>query len=197
MSKKVVLYETTNFYQNNLYLSIPPPFSDNNFWRVQRTILDTLAKHHDYTAVVKLHPNPMHRAPPMRAYAETNKFKNCQFFRGEYTATDLLSIADLLAIDFPTTTLLEALTTSKPIFVYTGHLHINAKALKLLERRAFCYRELKSFTDALNEYLSEGKIDGKVNLKDKKFLEAYGVGPQRRGSAVRAAKMLKQIISRT
>jgi hypothetical protein len=195
MSKKVVLYETTNYYQNSLYLSIPPPFSDNNFWRVQRTILDALAKHHDYTAVVKLHPNPIYGAPSLRAYAETNRFKNCRFFRDEYTSTDLLSIADLLVIDFPTTTLLEALTTSKPIFVYTGHLHINAKALKLLERRAFCYRELKSFTNALNEYLSEGKIDKKVNLNDKKFLEAYGVGPQKRGSAVRAAKMLKQIIS--
>jgi hypothetical protein len=196
MSKRVVLYETTNYYQNSLYLSIPPPFSDNHFWHTQRTILDTLAKHHDYTAIVKLHPNPMYRVPPMRAYAETQKFKNCRFFRDEYTATDLLSIADLLVIDFPTTTLLEALTTSKPIFVYTGHLHINAQAQKLLERRAFCYQELKSLTDALNEYLSEGKIDRKVNLNDKKFLEAYGVGPQKGGSAVRAAKMLKQIIPR-
>jgi hypothetical protein len=196
MSKKGVLYETTNYYQNSLYLSIPPPFSDNHFWYTQRMILDTLAKHHDYTAVVKLHPNPIYRAPSLRVYAETKKFKNCRFFRDEYTATDLLSIADLLVIDFPTTTLLEALTTSKPIFIYIGHLHINTKALKLLERRAFCYRELKSFTNALNEYLSEGKIDRKVNLNDKKFLETYGVGPQKRGSAVRAAKMLKQIISR-
>ena len=91
--------------------------------------------------------------------------------------------------------MLEALTTSKPIFVYTGHIHINAKARKLLERRAFCYQELKSFIDALDTFLSEGKIDRKVNLNNKGFIKAYGVGPQEK-SAVRAARMLKKIIRR-
>lgn len=193
--KKVVLYITTHFSQNHLYLSIPPPFSDNHFWCTQRTILDVLAKHDDYTIVVKTFPNPTYRDPPLRSYARENNFVNCQFIMSECTFTDLLSITDLLVIDFPTTTLLEALTTSKTIFVYTGHLYIDAKARKLLERRAFCYQELKSFTDALNKYLSEGKIDRKINLNDKKFLEAYGVGPHGIGSAIRAAKTLKQIIS--
>jgi len=196
MSKKVVLYETTNYYQNSLYLSIPPPFSDNHFWHTQRMILDTLAKHHDYTAVVKLHPNPMYRAPSLRACAETNKFKNCRFFRDEYTFAELLSVADALVVDFPTTTLLEALTTSKPVFVYTEHIHINPKARELLERRAFCYQELENFVDALDKYLSEGKIDRKVDLNDRKFLEAYGTGPCGRGAAARAAKALKHTISR-
>jgi len=194
VSKKVVVYVTTNYYQNNLYLSIPPAFSDNHFWRTQRMILNTLAKHHDYTVVVKLHPSPAYRAPPMRAYAETKKFKNCRFFRGEYTTTDLLSIADSAVIDFPTTTLLEALTMSKPVFVYTGHLHMDAKARKLLERRAFCYQKLKSLTNALDLYLSTGKIDKRVNLKDKEFLKVYGISSREEGSGMRTAKMLKKTI---
>lgn len=192
--KKVVLYAATNFYQNNLYISFPPPYSDNEIWYTQRTILDVLAKHNDYATIVKTHPNPIYRDSPMRLYSKENKFENCQFVRAEYAFTDLLPIADLLVIDIPSTTLLQALTTSKPIFVYTGHLHLDAQAQKMLERRAFCYRDLKSLADALDKYLSEGKIDKRVSLNDKKFLKAYGISSQEKGSGLRAAKMLKKIM---
>jgi hypothetical protein len=192
--KKVVLYTSTTFYQNHLCVSFPPPFSDNHLWYTQRAILEGLAKHSDYTIVVKTHPSRMHRESPMHLYAKENRFENIQFIKDECTFTDLLPIADLFVIDFPSTTIMEVLTTSKPIFVYTGHLRLDARALKLLERRAFCYPELKSFVDALDKYLSTGKIDKRVNLNDKSFLKAYGISSQEAGSRTRAAKTLKQII---
>lgn len=193
IGKKVVLYVSTILFQNTLFVAFSPPLSDNHLWCTQRAILDVLGKHNDYTIVVKTHPG--RREPPMHLYAKENKFDNCQFIREEYTFTDLLPIADLVVIDFPTTTIIEAPTTSKPIFVYTGHLHLDAQAQKLLEKRAFCYRELRSFADALDRYLSEYKIDKRVDLNDKEFLTAYGISSHREGSGVRAAKMLKQIIS--
>lgn len=193
--KKVVLYASTNFYQNNLYVSSPPPFSDNHFWHTQQAILEVLAKHRDYTIVVKTHPSRMYRESPMRLHAKENKFGNVRFVKDECTFTDLLPTACLFVIDFPSTTLLEALTTSKPIFVYTGHLHPDNRALKLLERRAFCYRELKELVNALDRYLSDGRIDKRVDLNDKEFLKAYGISSQGKGSGMRAAKMLKEIIS--
>ncbi len=194
LGKKVVLYVTTNFLQNALYISFPPPYSDNNIWRTQRAILGVLAKHEDYTMIVKIHPNPICRDPPMRLYSKENKFENCQFVKDECAFTDLLPIADLLVIDAPSTILLQSLTTSKPIFVYTGHLHLDAQAQKMLEQRAFCYRNLKSFVDALDGYLSKGKINKRVNLNDEKFLNAYGTSSQEKGSGLRAVKMLKKIM---
>jgi hypothetical protein len=190
--KKVVLYVTTNFYQNNLYISYPPPFSDNHFWRTQRAILDVLAKHGDYTVVVKTFPTHTYREPPMRSYAEEIEFKNCQFVKDECTFTDLLPMADLLVIDFLSTPLLEALTTSKPIFVYTGHLYVQDQ--KLLERRAFCYSELKKLVSDLDKNLSGGWVGGNVDLDDKEFLKAYGISSRGKGSGIRAAKMLKKIM---
>jgi hypothetical protein len=189
--KKVVLYATTNFLQNALHISFPPPYSDNNIWHTQRAILGVLAKHNDHTTIVKTHPNPICRDSPMRLYSNENKFENCQFVRDECAFTDLLPIADLLVIDVPSTILLQALTTSKPIFVYTGHLHLDAQAQKMLERRVFCYRDLKRFVHALDRYLSKGKIDKHVSLNDKKFLTAYGMSLHEKGSGLRAAKMLK------
>jgi len=191
--KKVVVYATTNFYQNTLYVITFPPFSDNSFWRTQREILNVLGKNDRYTSIVKIHPSQAYREPPMRAYAEEKKLKNCQFIRDECTFAELLPIADLFVIDYPTTTLLEALTTTKPVFVYTGHLRVDIRARKLLERRAFCYPDLKSFTGALENYLSGREIGRKVDLNDKKFLMAYGIG-QGKGSALRGAKMCKRVI---
>ena len=192
--KKVVLYATTNFLQNALHISFPPPYSDNNIWHTQRAILGVLAKHNDHTTIVKTHPNPICRDSPMRLYSKENKFENCQFIRDECAFTDLLPIADLLVIDVPSTILLQALTTSKPIFVYTGHLHLDAQAQKMLGQRAFCYRDLKDLVNALDKYLSTGRIEKQVDLGDKEFLKAYGVSSHEEGSGLRAAKMLKKIM---
>jgi hypothetical protein len=192
--EKVILYVSTNFYQNNLYISFPPPFSDNQLWRTQKGILDVLAKHHNYSIIVKMHPNPIYRESPMRMYAKERGFSNCRFIIDECSFTDLIPFADLLIIDFPSTTLLEALTTSKPIFVYTGHLRLDQKALEMLERRAFCYGKLEKMLDDLSKYLFRAKTSKSVRLTDKKFLKAYGISTHGIGSGMRAAKMLKKII---
>lgn len=192
--KKVVLYALPVFLQNNLYVSRYLSNSDNHLWRAQRAILDVLGKHDEYTVVVKLKPSG-NRDPPVREYAKENKFKNCQFIRGECTFTDLLPIADLVVLNSPSTTLLEALITSKPIFLYTRGYRLDARAKKLLERRVFYYQDSKSMANALDKYLSEGKIDKKVDLNDKEFLKAYGVSSQGEGSGIRAARMLKEIMS--
>ena len=94
-------------------------------------------------------------------------------------------------IDWPSTVLLEALTTSKPIFVYTGHLHIDDQAQKLLERRASCHGDLKDFVDTLEKFLSGGSINNK-DLNDKEFLKRYGI--YKGASGIRAAKELNEII---
>jgi len=188
--KKVVLYVLTNFYQNNLYIALPPPFSDNHYWRTQRTILDTLARHQDYTIVVKTHPSHTHRETPLRWYAREKGFGNCRFIRDECSFKDLLPLADVLVIDLPSTTLLEALTTSKPMFVYTGHLHIDDQAQKLLERRAFCHRELEDFVDGLEKFLSSGIMD--MDLSDTEFLKRFGTADGASGK--KAAEALIDII---
>jgi len=58
--RKVILYATTMFYQNNLYLAWPPPFSDNLLWQTQRSIIDILGKHSEYSIIVKTHRNPIY-----------------------------------------------------------------------------------------------------------------------------------------
>lgn len=190
--KKVVLYITTNLYRNSLYISFPPPFSDNHYWHTQRATLDVLGQHQDYTIVVKTHPATAYRDTPLPWYAREKEFGNCQFIRDECSSTDLLPLADVVVIDFPSTTLLQALTTSKPIFVYTGHLHIDDQAQKLLERRTSCHRDLRDFLNALEKFLSGGITD--VDLSDTEFLRKFGTADGTSG--MRAATILINIITR-
>jgi hypothetical protein len=190
--RKVVLYVTTNFYQNNLYISLPPPFSDNHFWHTQRQILNVLARHKGYTIVVKLHPAYGYRDTPLHLYAREKGFEGCHFIKDECSFKDLLPIADVLVIDWPMTVLLEALTTSKPVFVYTGHLHIDDQAQELLKRRAFCHRKLDDFLDVLGKFLSGGTMD--LDLNDTEFLKKFGIANGTSG--VRAAAALMDIIQK-
>lgn len=192
--KKVVLYITTNYYENNFYMTFSPPFSDNLFWYVQRAILEVLGHKDNYKVIVKQHPSRIHREPPLRLYSEEKKISNCRFIRDEYALPELLQIADVVIIDWPVTTLLQALTTSKPIFVYTGHLHIDKEAEILLKRRAHCYSDLAEFTKALDTFLSSDSIDTQVDLNDREFLKMYGTHLDDGKSGVRAANVLINII---
>ncbi len=188
--KKTLLYATANFYQNDLYVSLSPPFSDNHFWYTQRMILDVLARHRDYNIVVKLSPARGYRDTPLSSYASEKGIENCRFIKDECSFTDLLALADVLVIDFPSTVLLQALSTLKPIFVFTGHLHIDDRAQELLARRASCHRQLADFTDALDRFLTGGKT--MVDLNDREFLRKYGTADGMSGR--KAATTLVNII---
>jgi len=168
------LYVTTNFYQNFLYISFFPLLSDNYFWCTQQAVVDVLRKHEDYTTIIKIHPNLTVRETPLRSYIKEKEFENCQFIKNEYFFSDLLSIADIVVIDFPSTVLLQALTTTKPIFVLLKHLRVEKNAVDLLKHRAYCYSGMEEFTKALNQYLDSGNIMQQIDLNNRDFLKLYG-----------------------
>ena len=192
--KRVVLYVTTNFYQNDLYISYYPPFSDNQLLSTQQAIIDVLGKNNDYAAVIKTHSSLMYRETPMRLYAKEQGFENCQFIRDECSFTDLLSLAEVIVIDVPSTVLLQSLTTKKPIFALLKHLKIDDDALDLLKRRTYCHSDLEQFTKDLDAFLSSGSIDVEVDLNDREFLKMYGTHLDDRKSGVRAANMLMNTV---
>lgn len=190
VNKKVILYVTVQFLQNTLQLAMMPPYLDNRFWQTQRSIIDILGKHNECNIIVKMHPNPIYREPPLRSYAKDKGFDNLLFIRNEHSFTELLPATDIIVIDLPQTTLLQALTTSKPMFAYTGQLAIDEKSQRLLRQRTFCHPDLKNFVDAIDKFLSGGSLD--MDMDNKEFLQRYGIF--KGSSGVRAAAALKNII---
>ncbi|MDO9096837.1 MAG: hypothetical protein Q7U60_01765, partial [Candidatus Methanoperedens sp.] len=49
VTKKVILYATSIYIQNNICLTTNPPVFDTIFWRTQQAIIDILGKHDDYS----------------------------------------------------------------------------------------------------------------------------------------------------
>jgi hypothetical protein len=194
LNKKVIVYVTTNYYQSNLSISTYPPLSDNLLWRSQQAIMDTLGRQPEYDVIVKLHPSKFYREQPLKRYAEHKHLDHWNFIRDEIPFDTLLSCADAIICDFPSTTLLQALTTSKPIFVYLGHHNMEDSARELLERRAICYTNLVEFTIAIESFLTSGSM-GIARLEDKEFLEAYGISASDGTASARATEVLKELIN--
>ena len=192
--RKTILYVTTNYYQNSYYVHLPPAFSDNSLWRVQRVILETLGQENRCDVIIKLHPSYLYRKPPLRLYAKENRFYNCRFVADKQPLPELLQMADAILIDWPSTTLLQALTTSKPIFVYLGHIDMDKEAETLLRRRALCFANATELSSALVDFLRTNGKDLKVDLNDASFLRAYGTHLSDGKSASRAVETLKKLM---
>lgn len=190
---KVILYATSTYNQNNLSISTPPPFLDTSFWCTQQAIVDVLGKYDDCSIIIKLHPTELSQLPPLKAYIKDREFNNIKFIHREKTFTELLNMVDIVVIDMPCTTILQALTTEKPIFAYTGHIYYNEHAQRLLSKRAICSQELSEFLFELNRYLSKNLYEPDVN--NTEFLKMYGITSKEGTAGVRVSKELKRIIN--
>lgn len=191
--RKVILYIVSASSQNCLYISTFPFSSDNLYWDTQIAIINILGKHKDFNVIIKQHPNETFKDIPIRSYVKDKGFENFTFIRNEKSVVELISIADIIIIDIPCTTPLQAMTTSKPMFVYLGHLYYDEEACDLLGRRAMYSKDISNFIDMLAKYLSNGVYGADVNNKD--FLIYYGTASLEISPGMRAAKALKQVIN--
>ncbi|MFH2106777.1 MAG: hypothetical protein ABII22_05950 [Candidatus Micrarchaeota archaeon] len=189
--KSFLLYASTNLYHNHLYVSFPPMWSDNLFWRSQKHVLETIGKQRKMPVVVKLHPNIGYRSSPIVAYAEEKEFSDLRFIQAESTFDDLAPYAGVFVIDFPSTTLLQAITTNKPVFTTTQHCRLDKDAEILLKKRAYCFKTVEEMSKAINSFLDTGSVPGyDVDLNNHEFLKRYGTHLDDGKSAERAAKLV-------
>lgn len=189
-AKKTILYITNSYWQNNLYVSFFPVFSDNLFWRTQKAIVDTIGKYNEYSKIIKIHPSSLYTDPDFNSCIIKSGFKYFQIIKNEKSSFELLSKADIIVIDLPSTTLLQALTTTKPVFVYMGHIHFDKKAFQMLENRAVCSERIEDLMLKLDDYLKNGSYRKDVTNQD--FLKMFGTYE---GSAAQyAANKLREII---
>lgn len=168
------LYVTTAFYRQNLYFSFSPGIFDNLLYKQQLQILDFLYKKNEHS-IVKL-----------------NSFENTLYtkylnrnvvFESNNNFTDLLGCSSVIIIDCPTTTLLEALTTNKPIFISTKFIKLNKLAEKLLSKRAVCCQNTNDLINSLEVYYNSRNY--LADIYNTEYLEAFGTHMNDCESAIR------------
>jgi hypothetical protein len=168
-----ILYVLTNYYENNWYCGFSPPFSTLNYFHDQLVIADYLARQaeaHKAQATIKLCPCPGFLDPPwIEKYAGRSGFR---IVWNAPTFVELLSACDLVIIDSPTTTALEAVATRKPVFLLMSHVGYSSRARSLMARRAVCANDVATLTRRLDEYLTTRAYP--ADLQDNAYLKAYG-----------------------
>lgn len=193
---KSVVYVTTNYSQNALYIGgFAPIFSDNKLYETQKYLIDYYGEKNSARFIVKYHQSRDYRDPLFNIYSKEMGFNNIQFEKNEYTFADLVECADAVIIDFPTTTLLQSLITEKPVFVFTGLLNIDDEPLELLKKRAYCFDDIEHLTMNLDNYLEDLPLEQAVDLNNQEFVIRYGI--HNSNSEQEAIILLKEIIKNT
>jgi len=183
-----VLYVTTDYYQNSWYCGFYPPFSDRLFFKDQLSLIEylkMLKAQADAEITVKFAPATL---PPFAG--EIRPFFRIKQAHPGFSR--LLFGNHIIIIDSPTTTVLEAVATEKPIFVLTSHIKYPQPALELLKKRAFCSDNPKELIEAVGLYMRTGIY--RADTKNTEFLSAFGTYLSDGNSAARAAGIVLKVI---
>ncbi len=181
----LIVYATTMYYLANTYLFTQSPWSDARICQTQKGIISGLAGLPG-KKVVKLHPNPFYALPALDQYCEE---KGVTATRSD-SITSLFAQAAVIVIDMPSTTLLQAVASGKPVFCISSHLSLSPLALELAKKRVVMAETPEALVAELKEFLETKHY--KADVKNKEFLEAFGTGG---GAARLAVKALSSLIT--
>ena len=188
-----VLYATTNYYQDTWYVGFSPPFSDRLFYKDQLEIVNGLrrmAGQYGAEVTVKLHPNRAYRVPPwVGRFSHEQEFS---VYRGSPSFEELLRHTDVVVLDLPSTTLLQALNTDLPVFVLTSHWTYPEEATNLLRGRACLADNVEDLLSVLSRYLDTGEYV--PSLQDRGFLGEFGTNRDLESAVDRAVETVEALV---
>lgn len=172
--RKRVLYIPTHlvpdFYYHGL-VSYPPLW----YSRLQRNIVRVAGDFPDVRFYIKPYPvEPIEN--PLRTFIRDQGITNARFLPAYIDMAEFLGKADLLLIDYPSTSLLKMLCTRKPMIVYfhPEYLRFSPEALELLGRRAQVCRTEEELETKLREWYARPSWP-EIADPDDSFLMAFGI----------------------
>ncbi len=190
-----ILYASTNYMQNHWYSGWSPAYSERRVFQDQSVIasrLRMLLEKDSVEVIVKLHPSDQYQEPPW--LSEFAGVKNTRIVKDEAPLPELLRRAEAVVLDFPSTTLLQAIATGLPVFVLTRHLRYPRETEAMLGRRACVADDAGVLMNGLQAFLESGVYP--ANLEDMLFLEGYGTHLNDGKSGERAVEIVSNVTGR-
>jgi hypothetical protein len=190
ISKRTILYVTTSYYRNRWYCGFSPPFSDRYLLKDQMMIMDSLKQivnNYEAKVTVKL-PRASFSVLPL-----ANEFS--LIFRVVVVSPNFIQLMyenNIIIIDAPTTTVLEAVATKKPVFVLMNHIRYPDIARILLQKRAVCADSVEELMSQLQCYIEQGIYAADVD--NDEYLREYGNYLNDGKSAQRALNKVLEIV---
>jgi hypothetical protein len=190
-TRKKILYVTTGYYYNNLYVN-SFPVHDNVLWSCQKEILHVLGNS-GVPTIFKLNPDH-YRNPFIFEYIEKNHFDNITIIRHEKTFLDLINDTDIVVCDYPATPVIESIAAKKTVFVLLNSPYLREEALSLLKKRVYWSDTIEDFVRMLSDYLNEKPLNQHPDMHNTEYLETFGVHKLDGKVAQRALTILEREI---
>ena len=191
--EEYILYVSCKYFFNYLpFINLAGPYngldvaSDFKLYNAQKIIsnyLNELAMKRGEKVIWKLDPHPIRGNVPFEV-------EHIQKISTESNFRELLKSASLVILDSPTTTCLEACTTTKPLFLYLPN-PMRAEAQEAIEKRAVIGRTPEELVGKIDVYINSGKYPADVNNRD--FLRKFGTYLDDGRSVDRAIEFLLKI----
>jgi len=179
--KQTLLYLTSHYcLSGGTLLEFDSPWIDNLIYKNQKAIVSGLKKLiknlPQLEIILKLHPiNAQFNIPEMgKGYAN----KRFSIVHQNPDIQCLLRKADIILVDTPSTTLIQSVTTQKPIFVLNSHLKLYPEPKNLLEQRAVVKDDPNELIQALEDYFLNSFYPANINNTDfiRSFSDPFGDG---------------------
>lgn len=193
---KRILYVTTNYTGSRWYCGFSPPFNDRLYYKDQVIIIDRLCKLLEkkphISLTVKI-PSSFehHEFPPW--VNDLKSIKKIDIISNKKSFVELLYFHDIVIIDSPTTTLLEACCTLKPIFVLLRTIGWPEKAINVMKKRVVCADTPEELMNKLERYINNNFYH--ANLEENSFLKLYGTYLDDGRCFIRVEKIIKKILN--
>jgi hypothetical protein len=185
-----ILYASSKFI--NYSAGFVARYTDINLYKAQEQLLsyfeDYLKINPDKVVVWKQNQERLTGQP-------VHKVCKVRTIREEFTFTQLLSDAQIVILDRPSTTSLEACVTDKPLFVLISSRNWFPLPEKLLRKRAIVSYTPEELLKSVDLYLNSGIYDADVN--NREFVVAYGSHLDDGKGHFRTLRELNKIIKNT
>jgi hypothetical protein len=190
-AQPLVCYVPTSYQHHSWYLC-RGAYLGTPYYQLLERVIETLGRFEGLRFVYK--PFPEQPLDPIVRLIERS-CPNVSVVR-DMPFLELLHASDACVIDIPSTALLEALLTPKPVLAYADSRFVSLRpeARELLRRRALLSEQPEDFLAQLEGFLGEANF-GELAEPDEGFLRAYGTDHNDGRSAERAAEAVTSIIA--
>lgn len=165
------LYVTSTYFGNNYYVSIQYQQADTSFWNTQQKIIKILG---ESNKKVKIRLSPSQQNDHIHDFISSRGYDNLNTDMSGFTYVDLVKRSDVIIIDLPSTTLLQAIALRKTVFVLLKHIKLTDEAVRMLKKRAYCSEDIDEFVEMIRRYFSNEPLDQNPDINNTEFLEMYG-----------------------
>jgi hypothetical protein len=157
-------------YATGKWFKTAAPFTpsidpDNRLYQAHKTIL----KYLDSIGLKRQVIFKANNTPGFRSVPYEHKNINLDY---DTPFTRLLETADIVILDTPATTLVEACSTTVPIFVLGGRVNYFPEFLQMIGRRVVWCETPDELVYKIDLYITEGIYD--ADVKDETYIQAYG-----------------------